>query len=86
MKLTSTLLLCLAVNSLAADAVDWPWTCYQRKGTTGVCRQAKANIPGSGDLPQACLQVSQCEKPEHACTPDQFIDPGTGYKYATCGE
>lgn len=40
----------------------------------------------AGTMPNHRKQGSQCEKPEHACTPDQFIDPATGYKYATCGE
>ncbi|KAE9987166.1 hypothetical protein EG328_003635 [Venturia inaequalis] len=54
MKLSTTLLLCLTVNSVAAGGTYWQ--CYKFKGTQGYCRQYEDNhipVPGSK---QECRQ------------------------------
>ncbi|RDI82908.1 hypothetical protein Vi05172_g7259 [Venturia inaequalis] len=48
MKLTTTLLLGLAVNSVAAG-----WTCYKKEGTDGVCSPYGDSVY-SGPNPQLC--------------------------------
>ncbi|KAE9986882.1 hypothetical protein EG327_004106 [Venturia inaequalis] len=49
MKLTTTLLLYLAVNSVTAK-----WRCEKQKGTPGVCRDHLDGEYGTTDLPQGC--------------------------------
>ncbi|RDI86106.1 Mitochondrial import receptor subunit [Venturia inaequalis] len=80
MKLTSTLLLCLGVNSVAAH-----WKCYKQEGTPGYCSPYGGTIY-YGPPPQMCRKASPCNKRDDSCTPNKFKEPGTGIQYANCDE
>ncbi|RDI86271.1 Meiotic recombination protein [Venturia inaequalis] len=78
MKLSTTLLLCLTVNSVAAGGTYF-------KGTQGYCRQYEDNhipVPGSK---QECRQGSPCTQDNHKCTPNKFQKAGVG-SYANCND
>ncbi|RDI86980.1 Subtilisin-like protease [Venturia inaequalis] len=79
MKLTTTLLLYLAVNSVTAK-----WRCEKQKGTPGVCRDHLDGEYGTTEPPQGCRKASPCTKPDHQCTPNQYKEPGTTINYANC--
>ncbi|KAE9981836.1 hypothetical protein BLS_006902 [Venturia inaequalis] len=83
MKLSTTLLLCLTVNSVTAFA---KWKCNKETGTPGVCKLYTNNIGyGTGKPPQGCRKASPCVTPDHPCTPNKFTEAG-GAKYANCNE
>ncbi|KAE9988001.1 hypothetical protein EG328_000945 [Venturia inaequalis] len=78
MKLTTTLLLYLTVNGVAAK-----WRCEKQKGTPGVCRDNLDGNFGEEQPPQVCRKASPCNKADHPCTPNQWHEPG-GEMYANC--
>ncbi|RDI86944.1 hypothetical protein Vi05172_g3033 [Venturia inaequalis] len=100
MKLTTTLLLCLGVNSVTAGVSSLlltPPNSYflltvhsgnvtskQEHQATALHTETALSPPGPV-ISHKCAD-SPCNKRNDPCTPNKFKEPGTGFQYADCNE